>query len=179
MFVDNQRVDAALAYSGAVYLFCDDQYVRYSGPSYEFVDEGYPRRVRPNWNTLEKIGQVPDGLPLPITAVAVGRRPNGTSDDVYFFGGNQFAGPGGVLDDIKAQWARVRNNIERAGVVDAAMLDGNGRMYLFSGDQYYRYSAPDQTFVDETYPRRLAGNWVQEVPGYSLPDTFTGGISAA
>ena len=179
VFVDNQRVDAALAYNGVVYLFCGDQYVRYSGTSYEFVDEGYPRRVRPNWNALEKISQIPDALPLPITAVAVGRTPTGTTDDVYFFGGNQFAGPTGALDDIKAQWARVRNNIERVGVVDAAMVDGSGRMYLFSGDQYYRYSSPDQTFVDETYPRRLAGNWAQEGTGYVLPDAFASGISAA
>src|SRR5262249_26020274 len=50
VFVDNQRVDAALAYGGVVYLFCGDQYVRYSGSSYQYVDEGYPRRVRPNWN---------------------------------------------------------------------------------------------------------------------------------
>ncbi|HEX8110985.1 MAG TPA: hemopexin repeat-containing protein, partial [Kofleriaceae bacterium] len=179
VFVDNQRVDAALAYGGAVYLFSGDQYVRYSGASYQLVDEGYPRRVRPSWNALEKIGVVPDGLPLPITAVAVGRAPGGTSDDVYFFAGNQFAGPTGALDDIKARWARVRNNLGKVGVVDAAMLDGSGRMYLFSGDQYYRYSSPDQTFVDETYPRRLAGNWVQEGSGYALPDAFAGGISAA
>jgi hypothetical protein len=179
VFIDNQRVDSALTFGGAVYLFCGDQYVRYSGASYEFVDEGYPRRVRPNWNAIEKIGVVPDGLPLPITAVAVGRAPGGTSDDVYFFAGNQFAGPTGALDDIKARWARVRNNIEKAGVVDAAMLDGSGRMYLFSGDQYYRYSSPDQTFVDETYPRRLAGNWAQEGSGYALPDAFAGGLSAA
>jgi hypothetical protein len=179
VFIDNQRVDAALAYEGAVYLFCGDQYVRYSGSGYEYVDEGYPRRVRPNWNALEQIGLVPDGLPLPITAVVVGRAPGGTSDDVYFFGGNQYAGPGGALDNVKAHWARVRNNIERVGVVDAAMLDGDGRMYLFSGDQFYRYSSPDQEFVDETYPRRLSGNWAQEGSEYSLPDTFADGISAA
>jgi hypothetical protein len=179
VFIDNQRVDGALAYNGAVYLFCGDQYVRYSGSDFAFVDEGYPRRVRPNWNALEGIGLIPEGLPLPVTAVAVGQAPGGTSDDVYFFGGNQYAGPGGALGDVKANWARVRNNIERTGVVDAAMVDGSGRMYLFSGDQFYRYSSPDQAFVDEAYPRRLAGNWAQEGSGYSLPEAFTGGISAA
>ncbi|OJH33892.1 hemopexin repeat-containing protein [Cystobacter ferrugineus] len=179
VFVDNQRVDAALAHNGVAYLFCGDQYVRYSGPDYKYVDEGYPRRVRPNWNALEGIGLIPDGLPLPITAVAIDRAPSGTSDDVYFFGGNQYAGPGGTLGDVKTQWARVRNNVESTGVVDAAMLDGNGRMYLFSGDQFYRYSSPDQEFVDETYPRRISGNWVQEGSGYSLPDAFANGISAA
>jgi hypothetical protein len=182
VFVDNQRVDAALAYNGAVYLFCGDQYVRYSGAVYQYVDEGYPRRVRPNWNTLEKIGLIPNDpnpFPLPITAVVVGQAPGGTSDDVYFFAGTKYAGPGGAIADIKAHWARVRNNIEKTGVVDAAMLDASGRMYLFSGDQFYRYSSPDQEFVDETYPRRLTGNWAQEGSGYSLPDTFAGGISAA
>jgi hypothetical protein len=179
VFVDHQRVDAALAHGGAVYLFCGDQYVRYSGAGYQDVDEGYPKRVRPNWNALEGLGHIPDGLPLPITAVAVGRAPGGTSDDVYFFGGNQYAGPDGTPGDVQARWARVRNNVERTGVVDAAMLDGSGRMYLFSGDQFYRYSSPDQEFVDETYPRRLAGNWAGEGSGYSLPDAFAGGISAA
>jgi hypothetical protein len=179
VFVDNQRVDAALAHGGVVYLFCGDQYVRYSGSDYQYVDEGYPRRVRPNWNTLEQIGQIPDELPLPINAVAVGQAPGATADDVYFFGGHQYAGPSGTLGDIKAAWARVRNNIERTGVVDAAMLDGAGRMYLFSGDQLYRYSSPAQEHVDETYPRRLATGWPQEGSGYSLPDVFTGGISAA
>jgi hypothetical protein len=179
VFIDNQRVDAALAHGGAVYLFCGDQYVRYSSQSYAFVDEGYPRRVRPNWNSLEKIGLIPDGLPLPITAVAVGRAPGASSDDVYFFGGDQFAAPGGALGAVRAAWARVRNNIERNGVVDAALIDGKGRLYLFSGDQFYRYGSPDQPFVDETYPRRLAGNWAQEGSGYALPDTFRGGISAA
>lgn len=179
VFVENERVDAAMTWNGAVYLFCGDQYVRYAGPNHEYVDEGYPLRVRPNWNAREQIGVIPDGLPLPITAVAVGRGPSSTSDDVYFFGGNQAAGPGGVLADIKAQWARVRNNIERTGVVDAAMLDANGRMFLFAGDQYYRYTSPDQPFVDETYPRRLAGNWALEGSGYSLPASFADGISAA
>lgn len=179
VFVDNQRVDGALYFNGALYLFCGDQYVRYSSSNYEFVDEGYPKRVHANWNTQEHIGQLPAGLPLPVTAVAVGRVPNGTTDDVYFFGGSQFAGPSGALEDIKAQWARVRNNIERTGLVDAALLDGSGRMYLFSGDQFYRYSSPDQPNVDETYPRRLTGNWAQEGTGYSLPDSFANGITAA
>ncbi|HEX8108460.1 MAG TPA: hemopexin repeat-containing protein [Kofleriaceae bacterium] len=179
VFIDNQRVDAALALNGVVYLFCGDQYVRYSGSDYTYVDEGHPLRVRPSWNARERIGLVPDGLPLPITAVAVGRAPGGTSDDVYFFGGHQYAGLDGALCEIQAHWARVRNNIERTGVVDAAMLDGAGRMYLFSGDQLYRYSSPEQAFCDESYPRRLAVAWAQAGNGYSLPDAFAGGISAA
>jgi len=178
-FVTGQRVDGAFHYAGVSYLFTADQYVRYSGADYAFVDEGYPKRVQQNWNTVEHVGNLPAGLPLPITAVAIGRTSTGTVDDVYFFGGSQYAGPTGALADIKAHWARVRNNVQQSGVVDAAFLDGSGRMYLFSGDQFYRYTSPDQTFADETYPRKLTGNWALEGAGYSLPAAYANGISAA
>jgi len=179
LFIDNDRIDGAFSYNGTTYLFCADQYVRYSGAEYTHVDEGYPRAARTNWNTLEGLGNIPAGLPLPITAVAVGRAPGGTSDDLYFFGGTQFAGPSGALASIKSAWARVRNTIQQSGVVDAALVDASGAMFLFSGDQYVRYTSPSQTFVDESYPRTIAGSWPQEGAGYSLPASFGSGISAA
>src|SRR5678816_4205776 len=36
VFIDNQRVDGALTFGGAVYLFCGDQYVRYSSSNYQY-----------------------------------------------------------------------------------------------------------------------------------------------
>lgn len=178
-FVDNNRVDAAFSYNGATYLFCGDQYVRYSGTNYTYVDEGYPRLTRSNWNTLEGLGNIPTGLPLPITAVVVGQAPGATTDDIYFFGGAQYANTTGTLAEIKTGWARVRNNIQQNGVVDAAMVDASGKMFLFSGDQYCRYTSPTQTFADETYPRTISGSWPQEGLGYSLPSSFVSGISAS
>ncbi len=173
-FVINERVDAALTYNGSVYLFCGDQYIRYSSSGYEIVDEGYPKRVQPNWNSIEQAGSIPEQLPLPITAAAVGQ-----SSDVFFFGGNQFSRPNGTLGEVKDVWARVRNNIEQLGRVDAALTDESGSLYLFSGDQLYRYADPYQAFVDEGYPLRLLGNWLNPMAGWTLPDTFGAGISSA
>ncbi|HEU4405626.1 MAG TPA: hemopexin repeat-containing protein [Polyangiaceae bacterium] len=173
-FVEAQRVDAAFYHEGVTYLFSGDQYIRYSGPDYTYVDESYPWRVRPNWNQREGVGLLPDALPEPVSAVAVG-----SSGDVYFFGGNQFAGPDGALGEVKDHWARVRNNIEALGRVDGAMLGGDGRLFLFSGDQFYRYTSPGQEHVDEGYPLRLAGHWALEGPGFALPAAFEAGLTEA
>lgn len=177
VFLDNNRVDAALYHGGKAYLFSGDQYLRYSSPGgsgYQYADEGYPKRVRANWNTVEGIGRIPDGLAEPITAAAVG-----LGDEVYFFAGTQVAAPDGALAQIKDQWGRVRNNLEALGRVDAALLDGAGKLLLFTGDQYTRYSSPAQEFADEGYPRRLSTGWAQEGAGYALPADFASGLSAA
>lgn len=172
--VEQARIDAALFHGGKAYLFSGDQYLRYSGPDYQFVDEGYPKRVRGNWNQLEGIGQIPEQLPEPISATAVG-----DSNEVYFFAGTQVAAPDGSRAEIKDQWGKVRNVLQQLGRVDAALLDGAGKMFLFSGDQLHRYSSPAQEFADEGYPRRISTGWSQEGAGWEAPASFHAGISAA
>lgn len=179
-FVDAARVDAALFHGGKSYLFSGDQYVRYSSPAapggagYQYVDEGYPKRVRANWNLVEGIGNLPEQLPEPITAIATG-----SSDEVYFFAGTEVAAPDGSRAEIRSQWGKVRNNLERLGRVDAALSDGAGRMYLFTGDQLHRYTSPEQEHADEGYPLRISTGWSHEGAGWSAPEAFHGGISAA
>lgn len=173
-FVDHARVDAALRHGGKSYLFCGDQYVRYSGLDYQHVDEGYPKRVRGNWNQLEDAGVIPEQLAEPISAVATG-----TSGELYFFAGTQYAAPSGTRSEIALHWGRVRNELERLGRVDAALVDGAGRLYLFTGDQLHRYSSPDQELADEGYPLRLATGWPMQGAGWAVPAAFEAGISAA
>lgn len=179
-FVDAARVDAALFHGGKAYLFSGDQYVRYSDPAapggagYQYADEGYPKRVRANWNQVEGIGNLPAQLPEPITAIATG-----SNEEVYFFAGTEVAAPDGSRAEIRAQWGKVRNNLERLGRVDAALSDGAGRMYLFTGDQLHRYSSPEQEFADEGYPLRISTGWSHEGAGWSAPEAFHGGITAA
>lgn len=171
-FIESERVDAALFHDGAAYLFSGDQYVRYTGADYHYVDEGYPKRVRENWNQVERIGVLPPELPEPISAVV-----RSGSGEVFFFGGSRFAGPDGRVGEVAEHWGRVRNNIEQIGQVDAALIDSAGKLYLFAGDQFYRYSSPGQEFADEGYPRSLT-SFTQEY-GAPLPEAFAGGISAA
>ncbi|TMQ09548.1 MAG: hypothetical protein E6J90_37810, partial [Deltaproteobacteria bacterium] len=62
---------------------------------------------------------------------------------------------------------RVRNNIQQTARVDAAVQAKDGRLFLFSGDQYFLYTKPQQllagpAFVDERYPRSIRGKFENE-----------------
>ena len=79
---------------------------------------------------------------------------------------------------VREHWGKLVNNIERSGRVDAAVAivsmvsetDASGKLgtkrvrqqYLFSGDQFYRYSGDGQRFVDEGYPLRIQNNLRRE-----------------
>ena len=49
------------------------------------------------------------------------------------------------------------------------LLDTEGRISLFCGDQYVRYARYPQEFVDEGYPRSIATHWPQELGFGPLP----------
>jgi hypothetical protein len=59
-----------------------------------------------------------------------------------------------------------------AGGIDAALMRSNGKIYLFRGSEYVRYSSVSSG-IDAGYPRPIAGNWG------GLPASFTSGIDAA
>ncbi|NMO53768.1 hypothetical protein HH310_21615 [Actinoplanes sp. TBRC 11911] len=46
-----------------------------------------------------------------------------------------------------------------SGTVDAALAGRDGHTYLFSGDQYLRYTGTDYSFADIGYPRGIAADW--------------------
>jgi hypothetical protein len=75
---------------------------------------------------------------------------------------------------VRRHWGRTRNNfLARTGedIVDAAVVY-RGVTYLFSGDQYVRYSGPDYRYVDAGYPRPIVGNLRTEEGFTNLPATF-------
>ncbi|MFD1047779.1 hemopexin repeat-containing protein [Kibdelosporangium lantanae] len=77
---------------------------------------------------------------------------------------------------------RVRNTIATTGKVDAALVAA-GRTFLFSGDQYVRYSEGqyqgDYKYVDDGYPRTIASSLPAELDMAELPEQFHTGIDAA
>lgn len=170
--IDNNNVDDVLVKDGKTYMFSGDQYTRYSSADYSFTDEGYPRKIQSNWNN-EGIIQVSDEYASRIDAAL-----NGADGQVYLFNGNTFVSTeNGTSAPVNSKWGKVLNNIELNNRVDAALVKG-GKTYLFSGDQYFRYSGPDYTVLDEGYPKKIASWNSQEVSG-TLPDSFNTGISAA
>jgi ribosomal protein S18 acetylase RimI-like enzyme len=56
--------------------------------------------------------------------------------------------------------------------VDAAVVDAEGSTYLFSGDQYVRYSTNDYRYVDPEYPKAILTNLRNEAAFKNLPDAF-------
>ncbi|MFG6196968.1 hemopexin repeat-containing protein [Nonomuraea sp. JJY05] len=50
-------------------------------------------------------------------------------------------------------WGRFRDEFAGGGKITAALVDGDGRTYLFCGDQYVRYSTGNFSVVDEGFPR--------------------------
>ncbi|MEM7037158.1 MAG: hemopexin repeat-containing protein, partial [Bacteroidota bacterium] len=100
----------------------------------------------------------------------------GKNGNIYFFGNELFtayiADTGRWTDvrSIKDHWG-LENNvlIER---VDATYVDPFGNTYLFSGDQYVRYSSSDYRRVDMGYPRAIA-SYLRDEPAFKgLPKEF-------
>ncbi|TAE46994.1 MAG: hypothetical protein EAZ89_18955, partial [Bacteroidetes bacterium] len=87
--------------------------------------------------------------------------------------------PGGLRWEPREHtWGQVRHPFDTLARVDASMVDTEGRTYLFLGDQYVRYSG-NYSYVDEGYPRTIAGNWKNELSDQKLPDAFYRGIGAS
>ena len=60
---------------------------------------------------------------------------------------------------IGQRWGLVNNALQQTGRVDAALAGLDGKIYLFSGDQYVRYSGTDLSRIDEGYPRSIRNDW--------------------
>lgn len=79
-----------------------------------------------------------------------------------------------VSNQILGNWGTVRNNIQTNDKVDAAYATDMS-IYLFSGDQYYRYTKVDNgngnyqyylnDYVDEGYPLRINKHWNDQESG--------------
>src|SRR5262249_50768716 len=148
------RVDAVLDIGGGCGVVVGDQVSVFSN-SLESegltADEGYPR-------TLAAV--FPD---LP-EAFAHGLDAGLTDEDgtIHLFRDQDCAsrkeGKWQVFP-TRARWGRVKNTLQETGRVDAALAGLDGKIYLFSGDQYMRYSGVDLSRIDEGYPRTISHDW--------------------
>jgi hypothetical protein len=179
-------VDAAVVHRGVTYLFAGDQYVRYSDPDYRYADAGYPKTIVGNIRAEDAFAGLPaaveDDLAERFAAGSRSMIDTAVADDrtVYLFVGRTCHA---VSRELSAGYdpkllGRVRNAVADRGRVDAALVDGE-RTYVFSGDQYVRYTGADYTRVDDGYPRTIAGSLPGELGVAALPEQFGDGIDAA
>ena len=139
-------------------------------------------------NTLEL-----DAGPLPLETLSADFKGLGAVDAVYTLsaGDHWLLAEGKVwrrapdserwvqLTGLTARtWGSIKSSFDDPANIDGTLLDSEGRIYLFCGDQYIRYANWPQDFVDEGYPRRIATHWPKEIGFGPLPDGWDEGIDA-
>ncbi|MGD1804800.1 hemopexin repeat-containing protein [Dapis sp. BLCC M126] len=154
------HIDAALASQGSYFLFLENKVAKYTG-SIELAnlqpEDGYPKGIHQEFTGL------PDEFVSGIDA-ALGSW-NGT---IYLFRDDEYVTipitDGTPATEYEAQetrqmWGKVANDIANFGKVDAAFVGLDGYTYLFSGEQYVRYSGSDYSQVDDGFPRKITEDW--------------------
>ncbi|WP_273327712.1 hemopexin repeat-containing protein [Vallitalea guaymasensis] len=154
-----RHIDAAFTIEDKYYLFAGDQVICYRNNIENngvYVEEGYPLTID-TWmpelpyNFKKRIDaaiNTDDGIYL----LSDGKSINITYDDKSFH-------VSGSEEETSKQWGIVKNNIIENNKVDAAFVGLDGKAYVFSGDQYYRYSGEDYKVVDSGYPRFIESDW--------------------
>ncbi|MEM9003400.1 MAG: hemopexin repeat-containing protein [Cyanobacteria bacterium P01_F01_bin.86] len=190
----SRGVDAAwVSDAGITYLFAGDAYVRYSDRDYRYIDEAYPKAVatylrdEPAFAFMTKEFQ--QHLDALETAYAAAEEPfaffNGVLDNgrcLYFFTRDTlFTGSPNkyAVYDIDGL-GHVDNNFTAGGYVDAAFVDiENEQTYLFSGEQYIRYSGDRYRYIDPGYPKLIGESLAADLGLNHLAEIYRDGIDAA
>ncbi|HET9932644.1 MAG TPA: neuraminidase-like domain-containing protein, partial [Polyangiaceae bacterium] len=168
---DNEFVDAALRTTdGKLFLFSGDQYLRYSSADRSNVDEGYPRKISTSYAAELGVASLAPEMNAGVDAALI----VGTTH-FYFVGSNVIssAAPTTAVS-LVSRWGLVRNFLQESGRLDAAFVAPNGKLHLFAGNQYAVYSGASRTYVDEEFPRVIAGDI-----GQAWPSAFTQNLTAA
>ncbi|MET7422682.1 hemopexin repeat-containing protein [Dactylosporangium sp. NPDC005555] len=153
-----ERIDAAYVAGSALYVFSGDQVVRHSDSVENDglrVDSGYPRRLSAHFE--ERFEAMPAAFESGIDAALA--EPAGTVVHLFRDGRTVALGASDASVVPTAQRWGVLGPVLPSGTVDAALLGLDGRTYLFSGEQYVRYTGTDYATVDAGHPRGIAGDW--------------------
>jgi len=118
------------------------------------------------WSYPRPLARLWPGVPLGTAAAPLRSAFTGADGSMYFFSRDEFTrstdGVFSVPEPIPARWGNLRNTIASAGrekAVDAAFVWGGETTYLFSGDQYVRYSGPGYRHVDVGYPKSVVDDY--------------------
>ncbi len=158
-------VDSVFVDEEHLYLFHRDQFIQYNHDQDLWT---YPRPIDRIWRDLP-FGDAPQEEGITVF--------RGRDERIYLFSGEQscfyLAGlkSPSALRPINEVWGRIRNVIVDQHRVDAVLVDGPV-CYLFSADQYVRYSGEDFHFIDPHYPRQIIGDLRQETSFEHLPASF-------
>ncbi|MGA9377783.1 MAG: hemopexin repeat-containing protein, partial [Phormidium sp.] len=151
-----KKVDAAYTDGINLLVFAGNQVILYQD-SIENDDvkvvEGFPRCLKSHYPNLPS--EFEDGVDAAF---------KGEDEKIHLFKEGKVAifeltNASVTVEEVKGRWGVVRNNIIENGRIDTAFVSLEGKTYLFSGYQYFRYSGSDYSQVDEGFPRTIADDW--------------------
>lgn len=187
-FEVHSRIDACFVWEEATFLFSGDQYVRYSTDDYRYVDQGYPKtivehlRKEPEFTALSDEfelamvtrAELPDQVDKGVSAAIV------SEGTIYLFvGQNMYAySPMWYRSFGLGNIGRIKNRIQQTKEIDAAYVNKQEQLVLFSGDQYFVYSEDNYEYVDEGYPQKIGPEFAT-FAGFDLTHLFLYDIDAA
>lgn len=165
------RVDAVLVDGDELYLISGTEFVHFDGAEGLWA---YPRPLDRLWRGLpigdERVGAVS----------AAFTAPDGTT---WFFGDGASVGhadPNSIeIAEISKRWGVVANHIVELDRVDAAFVHADGATYLFSHDQFVRYSGDDYRFVDTGYPKQIVESLRDEPAFVGITDEILDRLAAS
>jgi hypothetical protein len=189
-------VDATyISPDGVTYLFAGSNYVRYTpedneSATYRYVDEQYPKKIATYLTEEADFEFIPKEFQQHLDEVEAlndgGAYFNGMVHNgrcVYVFTRDSlFTGAADKYQQYSIDGlGSVPNNFTDGGNVDAAFVDAANQLtYLFSGEQYIRYSGDDYRYMDDGYPKIIANNLAQDLSlAAELPESFLDGFDAA
>jgi hypothetical protein len=149
-FKGGSHIDAVLKDGAHIYLFSGELMVKYTDSLENEgleVAEGFPKRIIDHYPALpyefaQGIDAAFRGEDGKLHFIKDEHAVSFQEDDAQI-----------ELLDLANTWGIVTNNIQTNGTVDAVLSALDGRVYVFSGDQYFRYSGDNYAKVDPGYPR--------------------------
>ncbi|MFC4118573.1 hemopexin repeat-containing protein [Nonomuraea zeae] len=178
------RIDAAFVHQDEqTYLFSGDHYVRYSGSEYRYIDPGYPKKIIGNLRHEAAFANLPESFDDAIQDRGQTRRieaafANRRTAYLVVGGSCHVVSTAATATYDLSGIGRVRNTVVDREQVDATLVAGP-HTFLFSGDQYVRYTGTEYEYADDGYPRTIGGSLPGELGIPALPDEFADGLDAA
>nr|VFK63844.1 MAG: Hemopexin [Candidatus Kentron sp. UNK]VFK70947.1 MAG: Hemopexin [Candidatus Kentron sp. UNK] len=176
-FTNGGYVDAAFVDTDndKTYLFSGEQYIRYAGDDYRYMEAGYPKIIAEDLAGELGVASITenyrDGIDAAFYLSSLG---------VVFFNDRNYLNiqsGNSVAGDINDVWGKLDSAFHSADkTIDGAYVDDEGRLHVFKGQQFARYSDSSELlalnpydearYVDPEYPQDITEQWPQ------LPDSI-------
>ncbi|GGK95923.1 hypothetical protein Sme01_31310 [Sphaerisporangium melleum] len=177
---ETASIDAACVFGdGTTFLFSGDRYVRYTGPEYRYIDPGYPKKIARDLRREAAFANLPESFDDAVTGRTVDAAVADDRTACLVVGGSvHVVSRAAAADRPLSAFGRVRNTIVEQEKVDAALVSG-AHTYLFSGDQYVRYTGTEYAYADDGYPRTIGANLALDLRISEPLTDFADGLDAA